>query len=93
MQQAGALYRLLVNKYYFDWFNEHVIAKGSRWLGGALWRVGDQTLIDGALVNGGARTVGVLAVIARELQSGYLYHYAFAMIIALAALVGWLVFK
>jgi NADH-quinone oxidoreductase subunit L len=89
----SGLHRLLINKYYFDWFNENVIARGSRLLGGALWRVGDQTLIDGALVNGSARTVGVIAVIVRELQSGYLYHYAFAMIIGLAALVGWLVFR
>jgi NADH-quinone oxidoreductase subunit L len=50
-------------------------------------------LIDGALVNGSARAVGLLAVVARGLQSGYLYHYAFAMIIGLAALVGWLVFR
>ena len=62
-------------------------------LGGLLWRVGDQTVIDGAVVNGSARAVGVVAVLARGLQSGYLYHYAFAMVVGLAALVGWLVFR
>jgi NADH-quinone oxidoreductase subunit L len=58
-----------------------------------LWKVGDQTLIDGALVNGSAKTVGLVATVARGLQSGYLYHYAFAMIVGLAVLVGWFVFR
>jgi NADH-quinone oxidoreductase subunit L len=92
LQQFAGVVRVLDNKYYFDWFNENVIARGSRGLGALLWKAGDQTLIDGALVNGSAKTVGIIAVVARELQSGYLYHYAFAMIIGLAALVGWWVF-
>jgi NADH-quinone oxidoreductase subunit L len=87
------LHTVLVNKYYFDWFNENVIARGSRGLAQALWKVGDQTLIDGIAVNGSARLVGVLAVLGRHLQTGYLYHYAFAMIVGLAALAGWLVFR
>jgi NADH-quinone oxidoreductase subunit L len=82
-----------MNKYYFDWFNENVLARATRGLGFGLWKFGDQTLIDGALVNGSARAVGLLAVVTRRVQSGYLYHYAFAMIIGLAALVGWLVFR
>jgi len=92
-QQFSGLYRVLANKYYFDWFNENVLARGGRLLGSFFWKVGDQTLIDGALVNGSAKTVGLVASIARNLQSGYLYHYAFAMIVGLAALVGWLVFR
>jgi NADH-quinone oxidoreductase subunit L len=92
-QQFSGLYRLLANKYYFDWFNENVIAAGGRLLGRLLWKVGDETLIDGAVVNGSAKTVGLVATVARGLQSGYLYHYAFAMIVGLAALVGWLVFR
>jgi NADH-quinone oxidoreductase subunit L len=92
-QQFSGLYRVLANKYYFDWFNENVLARGGRLLGGFFWKVGDETLIDGALVNGSAKTVGLVASVARNLQSGYLYHYAFAMIVGLAALVGWLVFK
>ena len=64
-----------------------------RGVGRLFWKVGDQALIDGALVNGSAKAVGLLAVITRGLQSGYLYHYAFAMIVGLAALVGWLVFR
>jgi NADH-quinone oxidoreductase subunit L len=89
----GVLYNVLVNKYYFDWFNENVIARATRGLGLSLWKVGDQTLIDGAAVNGSAKAVGVLATVTRGLQTGYLYHYAFAMIVGLAALVGWLVFR
>jgi NADH-quinone oxidoreductase subunit L len=87
------LYRLLVNKYYFDWFNENVIAAGVRNFGVGLWRRGDETVIDGWLVNGSARAVAALAAVMRRLQSGYLYHYAFAMIIGLSLLLGWLVWR
>ena len=93
LEQLGGLNRVLQNKYYFDWFNENVIARGGRALGGLLWRVGDQTIIDGGVVNGSAKAVGVFAVLARGLQSGYLYHYAFAMVVGLAALIGWLVLR
>ena len=85
----SVLYRLLVNKYYFDDFNEKVLAAGSRGLGRVLWRTGDEKVIDGALVNGSARVVNVTAGVVRHFQSGYLYHYAFAMIIGLTMLLGW----
>ena len=90
-QRLAPVHRLLVNKYYFDWFNENVLAGATRGFGRLLWGVGDQAVIDGALVNGSARGVAVLAAIVRRVQSGYLYHYAFAMVIGLAALIGWLV--
>jgi NADH-quinone oxidoreductase subunit L len=93
LTQFSAIHGLLMNKYYFDWFNENVIARGTRGLGFGLWKVGDETLIDGTVVNGSAKAVGALAAVTRGLQSGYLYHYAFAMIVGLAALVGWLVFR
>jgi len=92
-ERAGALYTLLANKYYFDEFNEKVIAGGSRALGGALWRIGDVAIIDGAAVNGSANLVGWLARTVRGIQSGYLYHYAFAMIIGLSALLAWLLMR
>jgi NADH-quinone oxidoreductase subunit L len=83
-------YRLLSNKYYFDWFNENVLAAGVRNFGTGLWRRGDETVIDGWIVNGSARAVASLAAVVRHVQTGYLYHYAFAMIIGLALLLGWL---
>ena len=92
-KQFALVYRVLMNKYYFDWFNENVLAKGGRALGGLLWKVGDQTLIDGVAVNGSARAVGFLSGVVRNLQSGYLYTYAFAMLFGLAVLAGWLVFR
>jgi NADH-quinone oxidoreductase subunit L len=87
------LYTILVDKFGFDWFNEHVIMAGARWLGGGLWRFGDQIVIDDGLVNGSARTVGWLGSVMRYAQSGYLYHYAFAMILGLAALLMWLIWR
>jgi NADH-quinone oxidoreductase subunit L len=87
------LYTILVDKYGFDWFNEHVIMAGARLLGGGLWRFGDQIVIDDGLVNGSARTVGWLGSVMRYAQSGYLYHYAFAMILGLSALLMWLILR
>jgi NADH-quinone oxidoreductase subunit L len=89
-ERAGGLYTLLENKYYIDAFNERFIAGGSRALGNLLWRGGDVAIIDGAAVNGSARVVGWLASAMRGIQSGYLYHYAFATIIGLSALLAWL---
>jgi NADH-quinone oxidoreductase subunit L len=86
-------HRLLVNKYYFDWFNENVVAAGVRSFGTSLWKRGDETVIDGWIVNGSARAVGALATVVRQIQSGYLYHYAFAMIIGLSLLLGWLLLR
>jgi NADH-quinone oxidoreductase subunit L len=86
-RQAGVLYTILDRKYGFDDFNDWFFAGGARWLGGRLWRWGDVTAIDGVVVNGSARVVGQIARLARGLQSGYIYHYAFAMIIGVALLV------
>ncbi len=84
---------VLVNKYYFDWINENVIAAIGRWLGTELWRGGDQTIIDGVLVDGTASSVGRFGGILRLIQSGYLYSYAFWMIIGLAVLIGWFLLR
>ena len=91
--KAGPLYTLLENEYYFDAFNEKVIAAGSRALGTVLWRGGDIAIIDGAAVNGSARLVGWIANTVRGIQTGYLYHYAFATIIGLSALLAWLLWR
>ena len=75
------------NKYYVDWVNEQIIARGLRCLGRGLWQTGDRGIIDGLLINGSARVVGWVSAISRHLQSGFIYHYAFAMIIGIMALV------
>ena len=85
------VYTVLENKYYMDWFNEQVIARGARLLGRGLWKGGDEAVIDGALVNGSARAVGWIAGVVRWVQTGYIYHYAFAMIIGVFVLMTWFV--
>ncbi|TXI36985.1 MAG: NADH-quinone oxidoreductase subunit L [Methylophilus methylotrophus] len=81
------IYNILENKYGFDSFNEKFFAGGSRCLGSLLWKFGDITLIDGAMVNGSANTMGKIAAKIRNLQSGLIYHYAFAMIIGVFLLM------
>ena len=90
--RLAVVHRILDNKYYFDWFNENVVAAATRALAGSLWRVADAGVIDGVLINGSARGVRYLAGVVRTLQTGYLYHYAFAMIIGLTVFVVWLTF-
>ncbi len=87
----SGVHRLLENKYYLDRFNEIVFAGGARAIGTGLWKVGDQAVIDGAVVNGSARLVGWFAGVLRWVQSGFIYHYAIAMIVGVAVLVWWFV--
>lgn len=90
-QRFQWLYRVLDNKYGFDDFNQTVFAGGSRKIGQLLWKFGDQIVIDGAVVNGAAKTVGLTSRFVRHVQSGYLYHYAFAMIVGLWLLLTYFV--
>ncbi len=83
------IYTLLDNKYYFDRFNDWFFASGARKLGSGLWRFGDVTLIDGLMVNGSAKLIGWFSTVARRGQTGFIYHYAFVMIIGVAAFL-WL---
>jgi NADH-quinone oxidoreductase subunit L len=76
-----AIHTVLDNKYYMDKFNDVVFAGGARLLGRGLWNVGDRALIDGLIVNGSARLVGWFSTVIRQAQSGYIYHYAFVMIL------------
>jgi NADH-quinone oxidoreductase subunit L len=78
---------VLENKYYFDKINDFVIAGGARVLGKALWRGGDVGLIDGLIVNGSAKLVGWVSTVTRLFQTGFVYHYAFSMIIGLLVLM------
>ncbi len=83
------IYRILDQKYFFDRFNEIVFAGGARLIGSILWRIADLMLIDGLIVNGSAYLVGRASRVLRVVQTGYLNHYAFAMVAGLILLLGW----
>ena len=82
-----SIYTLLDNKYYFDIFNDWFFAGGARGTSRFLWKFGDIKLIDGMMVNGTAKLVGLFSGVLRHLQSGYIYHYAFSMIIGVFVLL------
>ena len=85
------IYTLFENKYYMDWINENILARGARALGTGLWKGGDQSVIDGGIGNGSWKLVGAVSAVTRQLQSGFLYHYALAMIIGVFLLMTWFV--
>ena len=82
-RRLSFIYRMLENKYWADDFNQKVFAGGARGVGRLLWHMGDVKLIDGLMVNGSALSVRWFSGKIRIIQSGYLYHYAFAMIVGL----------
>jgi len=84
------VYRILMNKYGFDAFNEWAFVKGGRAVGQFFYGVGDQKVIDGFMVNGSASTVYWVSLRARLMQTGYLFHYAQVMIIGLLLFLTWL---
>jgi NADH-quinone oxidoreductase subunit L len=91
MNRFRPLHTLLVNKYYLDAFNENVLARGSRGLATVLWKGGDQSVIDGFVVNGSWKLVGMVSRWSRRLQTGFLYHYALVMILGMYGLITWFV--
>jgi NADH-quinone oxidoreductase subunit L len=90
-RNATPIFNLLENKYYLDWINENILARGARTLGTGLWKGGDQMLIDGGLVNGSWKLVGFISEAVRKLQTGYLYHYALVMILGIFVLMTYFV--
>ena len=88
-ERAGALYELLVNNYYIDRFNDWFFAGGFRRIGRLFSDVGDRSVIDGFFVNGSARLVAATSAIARQLQSGFIYQYAFAMVLGVVVFLFW----
>jgi len=90
-RRLAGVNKVLENKYYVDWVNEQIVCRLARCLGVGLFKGGDRALIDGLLVNGSARLVGWVAGVSRHLQSGYIYHYAFAMILGLLAFLSFFV--
>ena len=90
-RRCQPVYALLENKYYIDWFNENVLAKGMRASGNCLWKTGDQKIIDGFFVNGSWKLVSWVSSWVRKVQSGYIYHYAFGMILGVFVLMTYFV--
>ena len=88
-RRVEPIYRLLDNKYYLDWFNEHVLARAALVAGAGLWKRGDVGFIDGILIDGSSRAIGAFAALTRLFQSGYLYWYALVMIVGVIGLMSW----
>jgi NADH-quinone oxidoreductase subunit L len=82
---------VLENKYYLDWFNENVLAKGARGLGIGLWKGGDRGVIEGGVVNASWKLIGLISGVVRRFQTGFLYHYAFMMLVGVLLLMTWFV--
>ena len=91
--QFSGIVKILEEKYYFDRFNDFFFAGGARKLGEGLFRYGDRALIDGAMVNGSAKGIGMLSGVMRQLQTGYVYHYAFVMVAGVLAFLTWLLLR
>ncbi|WP_311515099.1 NADH-quinone oxidoreductase subunit L [Oligella urethralis] len=83
--------RILENKYYVDWVYENVFARGARALGQGFWKGGDKGVIDGFIINGSTKAVALIASLSRKLQSGYVYHYAFSMLVGIIVLISFFV--
>src|SRR6266571_1181960 len=92
-RQQSLLYQFLLNKWYFDEIYDFLLVRPALWLGRVLWKGGDERVIDGLGPDGiSARVIDITRSVMR-LQTGYLYHYAFAMLIGVAALVTWFMLR
>jgi NADH-quinone oxidoreductase subunit L len=85
------LITVMENKYYLDWFNENVLAKGARGLGIGLWKGGDRGVIEGGVVNASWKLIGLISGVVRRVQTGFLYHYAFMMLVGVLLLMTYFV--
>lgn len=92
-QRFALLYNIMMKKYGFDDFNDKVVVKGTLRLGEFFYKFADLKMIDGIFVNGSGHLIRWFASISRRMQTGYLYHYALMMIIGLAVILGWSLFK
>jgi NADH-quinone oxidoreductase subunit L len=86
-KRFNVIYIILDNKYFCDRFNAWFFAGAARGFSSYLWKTGDIALIDGIMVNGSAKLVGFFSSVVRYLQTGYIYHYAFSMIIGVFVLL------
>ncbi len=85
------IYTLLENKYYMDWFNENVLARGARGLGQFFWDKGDKGIIEGGFVNGSWKLIGAISGFVRRAQTGYIYHYALVMLLGVFLMLSYFV--
>ena len=92
-QKLSGVYEVLDKKYYFDDLYIKGFAAGGRRIGQFLWQKGDEVLIDGLIVNGTARSVARFASVLRRVQTGYLYHYAFAMFVGVTVILAWVLWS
>jgi NADH-quinone oxidoreductase subunit L len=90
--QQPLLYRFLLNKWYFDELYDVIFVRPAKWIGRFLWKVGDGKIIDGLGPDGVSARVLDITRNAVKLQTGYLYHYAFAMLIGVAGFITWFIF-
>jgi len=88
-QRFSVIYKILINKYGFDLLNQKILVPTVQFLAAIFFKVGDEKIIDSALVNGTGRLVTKISTVTRKLQSGHLYHYAFLMMIGLIVLLYW----
>jgi NADH-quinone oxidoreductase subunit L len=89
VEQFRGIYKFLLNKWYFDELYDRLFVQPALWLGRGFWKSGDEALIDGVGPDGIAAATRLIARRAAALQTGYVYHYAFAMLIGVAAFVTW----
>ena len=88
--QQRPLYLFLLNKWYFDEIYDFLIVQPMKWLGNMLWRRGDGDVIDGSINGVALGIIPYFTRLAGRAQSGYLFHYAFAMVLGIVALVTWM---
>jgi NADH-quinone oxidoreductase subunit L len=82
----------LLEKYYFDYLIEKVIGQSFKKIGNVFWTIGDIRIIDDTLVNGIGRNINKISSKFKKVQTGYIYHYAFMMILSLSLFLGWIIF-
>lgn len=92
-RRLSLIYQVLIHQYGFNQFNNLVFVRGTRAISGFFYHVADLKILDHFMVNGSGRSMQRLSALLRRLQSGYLYHYAFAMIIGLFVFLGWLLLR
>ena len=88
--QQRPIYLFLLNKWYFDELYDLIFVRPAKWVGKVLWKKGDGQIIDGTINGIAMGIIPMLTRLAGRAQSGYIFHYAFAMVLGIVALVTWM---